>query len=65
MATPNPPTLILDLPIVQGDIKRITGSPEAVLYAPMSYLVTDDTGRLWIKTTTHLLNTGWKQIQAT
>ena len=54
-----------ELPVVQSEIRQITGSPQGVIYAPYGYLVTDDAGNVYVKQSDAEVNTGWKKLTFT
>lgn len=45
----------------QPGIPRIDGGPQNVIYAPIGAVCTDDSGNIWVKSTDHTVNTGWKK----
>lgn len=51
-----------DGPPFQTEIKRISATPEGVIYAPAGWQVVTVAGQLYIKTTDETLNTGWEVV---
>lgn len=51
-----------DRPLVPGQAPNVGSTPEAKIYAPAGYIVRDDAGTLYLKTTAADLNTGWSGV---
>lgn len=49
-------------PPFQTQIKRISATPESVIYAPAGTIVVTTAGAAYLKTTDETVNTGWEQF---
>lgn len=48
----------------QDQIPRIRGSPEGIVFGRIGYILVDfETGKLWKKSTTNEVATGWEELQ--